>query len=960
MIILHIFWNGTEPPAFWAEGQPRKDAPAGFAPHALAMAPLLREVRSFVWYPDGFVGGHPVTVELPTAGDVPVPSYASPVAAAVPRPWKVEALVPSWANLLMFLSDVRGREFGPGVFLAPDVLHVAELFRFAARLAAEGHYLPSLVVAGKKDGGAGGFVARWSGALTAAEHLRLRALTPAGDAFIVHDLLDALVRQASMTALTRAAAPNEKFETVHDAWLAALRRENGGMSWPDAAEVETFQRDLEAWSSAQVELPEDRAVLRFALVPPADEAGTWRIRLASVPRDRRLLRALGQAVSVFPPLRAMLAEDGMLAVELARADADSFLRSGAAALVAAGYAVDIPAGLAGEHLSAEADVVPRSDAAPDAAVTATITVRVDGEPVTEEDLVFLLDQGSPLVFFHDRWIEVDRNVLREALRAVRATKARRLLLRDAVMFSLGTARAGRLRVSAVRAHGWLRGLLNELSGGDAFKVLPAPASFHGALRPYQLRGASWLSFLAKWGFGACLADDMGLGKTVQTIAFLLRAKDCGVKRPALIVAPLTVVGNWTHELARFAPSLKVLVHQGTARAAGMTFAREAAAADVVVTSYSLLVRDFADMASAEFSALILDEAQTIKNPLTRAARAARALEVPVRIALTGTPLENRVGDLWSLEEFLNPGLLGSRADFADDFARPIESDAASPAAARLRRVLAPFILRRLKTDAAVAAELGEKRETREYCPLTAEQRRLYEDALAEFRADGAAARGEPAVARRGRILALLTRLKEVCDHPALAEGTDGPLDDRSGKLARLDEILEEVFDRGESALVFTQYAKMGRLLRAHLLDVFGRTMPFLHGGLDAAAREAEIEAFRTGTVPAAFILSLKAGGFGLNLTRATHVVHFDRWWNPAVENQATDRAHRIGQEKTVFVHTFICSGTVEDHVDALLESKRRLASGLVASGEGFLASMGDAELAKMVALDDAGTEGSAP
>ncbi|MDO5320165.1 MAG: DEAD/DEAH box helicase, partial [bacterium] len=474
-----------------------------------------------------------------------------------------------------------------------------------------------------------------------------------------------------------------------------------------------------------------------------------------------------------------------------------------------------------------------------------------------------------------------------------------------------------------------------------------------------------------WGFGPCLADDMGLGKTIQAIAFILHRVQ-GSKfqvpgseftvsgdgdetirplppkpgtlnsergtlnlehetAPVLIVAPVSVTTNWVREFRKFAPGLRVLLHQGGTRAMGSSFRLACRDVDVVVTGYSLLVKDFRDFADISFSALILDEAQTIKNPDTRAARAARALEAPVKVALTGTPFENSANDLWAIEEFLNPGLLGDRKDFEETFTRAIRDDARGSAAAKLKRVLEPFMLRRLKTDPGVAAELGEKREVREYCSLSVAQRRAYEDALTAFHTDAVAE--EPS---RGRILALLTELKLICDG--------------EGKLARLDELLAEIFANGESCLIFTQYAKVGRMIRAHLQEEFGRLFPFLHGGLTPAQREDEIAAFNADAEPNAFILSLKAGGFGLNLTRATHVIHFDRWWNPAVENQATDRAHRIGQTKTVFVHAFICAGTLEDHIDELLESKRYLANEVVAGGEAFLTKMNAREFEKVVEL----------
>ena len=825
--------------------------------------------------------------------------------------------IPSMRNLLMFLSDVRTRRFKTGVFLGDDVLAAAEVFRDAARTVAAGSYLPHLVEE------AGGFAARWL------------PLDASRGAFFAR-LVDGLARFGGRTPLeTGAARP----DTVHDAWLRALRSDDGRLEWPDEGDIRTLVRDLAVWRAPLRVSAADRAALRFSLVPPADEDGTWLLRLASAPRTRAGLVSLGQAATLFPPLAALRGTEA----ELDRAAAESFLRTGAQALGAAGYAVDQPPGILGEHIAAEADLTPVSDE-PSAPVTTKLTIRVDGEVVTEQEIEFLLDQNSPFVYFRDRWIEVDRAVLREALRALRDVKGRKVPVHDAIALAFGLRRAGGLRVDRVRAHGWLRGLINELRGEQRFRVLDAPAGFNGTLRDYQLRGASWLAFLAKWGFGACLADDMGLGKTAQTIAFFLHRK---ASRPALVVAPVSVTTNWTRELARFAPSLKVYLHQGAERHAGSLFSKACREADVVVTGYALFAKDFPLFAENAFSALVLDEAQTVKNPDTRISRAVRALNVPVRVALTGTPLENSADDLWALESFLNPGLLGERRAFADAFTRALRTDAHAGAASRLRHILEPFMLRRLKTDPGIAAELGDRREIREWCTLDPRQRALYESALATFRADVADSAIDGRT-RRGRVLALLTELKEICDSSALVEG-GGDAD--GGKVRRLDELLDSIFDAGESCLVFTQYARMGRLLRAHLQERFGRRFPFLHGGLTPGQREEEIAAFNADPEPNAFILSLKAGGFGLNLTRATHVIHFDRWWNPAVENQATDRAHRIGQLRDVFVHLFICAGTLEERVDELLESKRHLAGEIVGSGESFLLKMSEQEFERMVSLD---------
>ena len=883
MLELHLEIDARGGAAFRAES-PRE---AGETSVRLVGTDLVEAVREVLWYKDEAEG-------FESIGE--------------------ERVVPTLPNLLMFLSDVRVRRFKRGVFLGADVLHAADVFRAAATAIAAGRYLPTLEEAEE------GFFARW-------RPMGVPEIAEDSAAFFAR-CVDGLARRGQRTALEEDSG---RHETVHDAWLAALRSDSPRVCWPDEEELRVFARNLVDWRAPLVVSASDRAALRFSLVPPKDEERPWRLVLADLPQTRLGLISLGQAAALFPPLRSLRGRSA----ELTRADADNFLRAGAQTLAAAGFAVDMPDGVTGEHLSVEAELTPgttsaKGDAPARQSIGAKLTIRVDGEKVTERELQFLLDQGTSLVFFRDRWIEVDRFVLREALRAIQSAKGKKLSVAQAVSFALGTGRVGRLRVDQVKAHGWLRGLLNELRGEEQFKVLPQPKGLKGTLRDYQLRGMSWLAFLAKWGFGPCLADDMGLGKTIQTISFILQRHVEG-QEPALIVAPVSVTTNWVREFRKFAPGLKVLLHQGGARAMGSSFRLACRDVDVVVTGYSLLVKDFRDFADISFSALILDEAQTIKNPDTRAARAARALEAPVRVALTGTPFENSANDLWALEEFLNPGLLGERKDFEETFTRAIRDDARGGAAAKLKRVLEPFMLRRLKTDPGVAAELGEKREVREYCSLSVAQRRAYEDALTVFHEDSATE--EPS---RGRILALLTELKLICDG--------------EGKLARLDELLAEIFANGESCLIFTQYAKVGRMIRAHLQEEFGRLFPFLHGGLTPAQREDEIAAFNADAEPNAFILSLKAGGFGLNLTRATHVIHFDRWWNPAVENQATDRAHRIGQTKTVFVHAFICAGTLEDHIDELLESKRYLANAVVAGGEAFLTKMNAREFEKVVEL----------
>ena len=766
--------------------------------------------------------------------------------------------------------------------------------REALELVAGGKFYPCLV---KEDDG---WYARWRGVGTD------------------NDWVDEYVREANVTRLSEDAE-YQRHATLHDAWLMALRSRTGRVDWDDA-ECAAFAEELAAWSGAAAP---DVAARRAIVFSFEAEGESFRVSCA-IPRGRRGLRALGLAAYVWGALRGLRAAGapkGRLSVDLTRGEAEDFVRRGAADLRDAGYGVvgvDIAAAVSAE---AEIDTPPsrpdgKSPPRPDHAVR--LVVRVAGEAVTADEIRFLLDQGSTLVFFRNRWIEVDRGILREALRALEKGMDKKA---NPLSFALGLGHFGRLEIAEARAHGWLRGLVNELRSqgkGVVDTAAEAPDGFAGTLRGYQREGVAWLGFLASHGFGALLADDMGLGKTVQVIAWLLARRKRGERGAALVVAPLTLLANWEHEFARFAPALKTYVHQGDGRHVASGFRKAAGEADAVLTSYTLLVKDYALFSETEWSALVLDEAQAVKNPDTQAARAVRALAPRARVALTGTPIENSVEDIWSIEEFLNPGLLGDRRSFAERFARPIAVDEHCSAAKRLRRALEPFVLRRLKTDPGVAAELGDKREIREYCALHPVQRREYEAALEDFRA------GEHA---QGDVFALLTRLKLVCD------GFDG---DKAGgaKLERLVELVEQIMENGESALVFTQFAKVGAAIQKALEERFSRQFPFLHGGLEAAARSRLVRGFQNSRRPDVFVLSLRAGGFGLNLTKATHVIHYDRWWNPAVESQATDRAHRIGQTKTVFVHLFVSAGTIEERVDEMLRRKESLRE-LIADGQAF-------------------------
>lgn len=471
----------------------------------------------------------------------------------------------------------------------------------------------------------------------------------------------------------------------------------------------------------------------------------------------------------------------------------------------------------------------------------------------------------------------------------------------------------------------------------------AAAGVRATLRPYQIHGVTWLRALAGEG-GGILADEMGLGKTLQAISLLATRAGSG---PHLVVCPTSVIGNWRRELGRFAPGLPVVVHHGASR--GLPAAVPDAA--VVLTSYSVLRTDADELTAVGWDCVVFDEAQQIKNPTSLAAKAAARLPAAVKVAMTGTPVENRLEELWSLFQVTNPAVLGTRARFRQRFATPIESGRSRTAADRLATVIGPYVLRRTKSQ--VATELPPKQFSTVACTLTDEQTRLYRAAVADAFAAGLGS----GMARRGNVLALLTTLKQVCNHPAQVDpDDDGDLVGRSGKFDRATEMLAEIVADGDRALVFTQYRGMGELLSTHLTAELGAgTIPFLHGGLSVERRDQLVDDFQTGPDAApVLILSLRAAGFGLNLTRASHVLHYDRWWNPAVEAQATDRAHRIGQRRAVNVYTLVTGGTIEDHIAAMHESKRALAESVTGNTEAALADLPDTELRALLDLDAIG------
>ena len=683
-----------------------------------------------------------------------------------------------------------------------------------------------------------------------------------------------------------------------------------------------------------------------------------------------LLRGLGRCARVFPPMERALGHAEPERLDLQATEAWSFICDAAPLLRGADVVVVVPDDVAEEDIRLRLRLATEegegdTDADVDAVglgegmASYEWEVALGDEPLEQWELDAILDSGSPMVRWRDRWVRIDPDEIRRLRQlgpgghvslaeALGLGLAGGLLVGDLAGEGAPLARE---RVEVV-ADGAFAALLDRVrAAGDRPPAEQDPPGFVGELRPYQRRGVAWLHGMGDLGLGAVLADDMGLGKTIQLIAYLLvRPQD----DPVLVICPTSVVGNWQREIQRFAPGLAVTRWHGSDRPYDVR-----SDTDVVVTTYGTLRRDVEALAARTWSVVVLDEAQQIKNPQTAGAKAVRRLPRAQTIALTGTPLENRLAELWALLDVTNPGLLGRRADFTRRFVKPVERQHDRATATRLRRLVAPFILRREKSDPAVIADLPPKIERTVSSPLTPEQAALYSAAIERVMGSGKGLEDATSMQRRGRVLALLTELKQICNHPAHFLGEENPdLGGRSGKLAVAREIVAEAVAGDEQVIVFTQYVVMGHLLVQQFSEDLGVEIPFLHGGLPAGTRDRMVERFQArvespgleGDPPPVLVISLRAGGTGLNLTAATHVLHYDRWWNPAVEDQATDRAHRIGQRRTVEVHKLITAGTLEERIDDILTSKRALAEQIVGAGESWITELGDEELRELVAL----------
>lgn len=948
---------------------------------------------------------------LPSTDSLPLPS--SPLIAETPddsesckiAPWKITTCLLSPSNSLDLLCNCAGKVIlAPGVVVGEDIASLTKLLAFAGGLVARESFLPDLTY--NKD------IARawWTPILSLEDRTRLEDLRQSIPASVraiggktepphtsseitVRELLRMFVDELVRTSVRNSflvtnrklmTTPKTRHMPLHDAWLIALHDRDGVIKDSEST-LSDFSLALNEWKRPINYTISAPFRFCFRLEEPVLDNGEWLLRYFLQPVDDQslliplsdiwkgnksvvsmLLRngiapaqyaliALGQASSLSEIVMKSLQSSQPSEIMLNTSEAYAFLSMDAPGLEQAGYGVLLPAWWSkygtkvriGLKASVSSGVKPPTGITIGNPLEFQWRISLGDADITEKELKELAKLKSPLVKIRGQWVELNADEIKETLNFLKSKSA----LATPMDFIAMALREGEIRSGiehrGVEASGWIGDLLSQLQGTNRLEELPQPAGFEGELRPYQVRGYSWLSFLRRWGLGACLADDMGLGKTVQTLAMIQRDREQGDLRPALLVCPTSVMENWRKECMRFTPNLPVMIHHGSGRDRKENFKRIAEKNAIVITSYALLHRDKESLQKVTWAGVILDEAQNIKNPDTRQAVSAREIKADYRIALTGTPVENHVGELWSIMEFLNAGFLGSRTDYLKRFFYPIQSGSDKGQAQALKKLIEPFILRRLKSDKSIISDLPEKQEMKVYCTLTKEQASLYmavateaENAIIET--DG--------IQRRGLILATLSKLKQVCNHPAHFLGDHSAIPGRSGKVARLTEMLEEILDMGESALIFSQFQEMGEILQRFLQESFGVEIPFLHGGVSREKRERMVERFQTGKGGGVFILSLKAGGTGLNLTRANHVFHFDRWWNPAVENQATDRAYRIGQKSNVQVHKFVCAGTLEEKIDDMIERKKDIAQSVIGEGEGWLTELTTAELKQLFAL----------
>jgi len=1001
MLVLHGFWSDSDGLCLWAEDSALavtspSDAQRAARPHPFAAdADTIASIHT----------GNPGTAVLLLPSLRKSPLDSPELFRVTPRPApRIEPVLLPWTVPVMSLPAASALTAldGPAadVRYGASVGYLAELAAFARELVGRGRVLPALCCDER------GPVAFWRPVVQGPDVVALNALIAAmppvcraephaqdGHALASAALsafADAAVRTtlpAGIDLLPPRRGRRPHHVGAQEAWLTALSAPDGGFD-ADPGELDALAGALQPWDAVGADEPGPaRGVFRLcetgereghrpgwrlefllqsmadpSLLVPAQQAweedGSLR-RWLDRPQEL-LLAELGRAVRIYPELASALRAARPSELSLDVDGAYHFLSTAAPLLDEAGFGVLLPSwwdrrrklGLVvSASTPVDGVVAGTSRFGRDQLVDFRWELAIGDDTLTEKEIAALAQTKAPLIQLRGQWVAVDPDQLRRGLEFLaknptgQSTTAEVLALAASHPDDTDTP----LEINGVRATGWLGDLLSG-AAAQSLQPLAPPPEFAAVLRPYQQRGLSWLAFLSSLGLGSCLADDMGLGKTVQLLALESAQRHHEPATAAtLLLCPMSLVGNWQREAAKFAPALRVYAHHGTARLRGDALREQLADTDVVVSTYATATRDIGELAGFRWNRVVLDEAQAVKNSLSRGAKAVRRLQAGHRVALTGTPVENRLAELWSLMDFLNPGLLGSSEVFRTRYAIPVERYGRTEPAERLRRITRPYILRRLKSDPAIIDDLPEKIEIKQYCQLTIEQASLYQSIVDEMMEKIENTAG---IERRGNVLAAMTKLKQVCNHPAQLLHDRSPVGARSGKVIRLEEILEEILVEGDRVLCFTQFTEFAEMLVPHLAARFGQDVLYLHGGTPKNRRDEMVVRFQSAQGPPIFLLSLKAGGAGLNLTAANHVVHLDRWWNPAVENQATDRAFRIGQKRKVQVRKFICTGTLEEKIDDMIEEKKALADLVVGDGEGWLTELSSGDLRNLFRLSE--------
>ncbi len=785
---------------------------------------------------------------------------------------------------------------------------------------------------------------------------------------------------------------SKKVSHLHEQWLKALfaqKKEVRG----ECKKIDTFVSEINTWTDLlQIDYSAFFRVC-FRLVPPEsdDPNEVWVLTyylqsnhdLSVMISSKKLHQCgkdieedygidqhsifelveknLNKASRYYEPLQNLLEGSSDPLIELSSAEAFKFLRETVPLLEASGFGLMLPSwwkkplkklgvSLRVSQVGLEGKV--QKYMGIDTIVEYDWKIAVGDEILTEEEFKRLVEMKQSLVQVRGEWIVLKVEEIEKAIAFFKKrANSLHMTLREMMCLSMDEQSMDiGLPVIGIDYEKANDTLFSAVMEPESIQKLETPEGFCGVLRPYQKTGLSWLIFLQKIGLGGCLADDMGLGKTIQLIALFLKEQEMGfdICGPTLILCPMSIMSNWKNELKKFAPHLKVMIHHGVNRLDKEEFIDAVNTCHVVITTYALASPELDKLSRVKWHRIVLDEAQNIKNNHTKQTQAIKKLNTPHKIAVTGTPLENRLLELWSIMDFLNPNYLGSSKAFRQNYAIPIERFNDTNTSQRLKKMIRPLVLRRVKTDKNVIKDLPEKIETKEFCYLTKEQVALYESVVQRMLHTIDSYAG---IQRRGVILSVLIQLKQICNHPVQYLKDKSSLTGRSGKLTRLYELLEEVIAEGDKALIFTQFSQMGHLLKHDLQEVLKQEVLFLHGITTKTQRDEMIEEFQSDDSKAkVFVLSLKAGGLGLNLTSANHVFHFDRWWNPAIENQATDRAFRIGQKKTVHVHKFLCQGTVEERIDDMIDRKRELTDLVVEQGENWITELSTDDLKELFQL----------